>query len=352
MDNIGVFDRSELPLDGYMEQSDGTSWMGMFTLDMLRISIELAKTNAVYESLATKFFEHFLYIAGAMVNIGDRGISLWDEEDEFFYDVLNLPGNKHIRMRIHSMVGLIPLFAVEVLDEEIFAALPRFTERLKWFYENRPDLSMLVSKWTEKGRKERHLLSLLRGHRMKCLLKRMLDEAEFLSEYGVRALSKYHLENPYRLKFNGVEFQVSYTPGESNTTLFGGNSNWRGPVWFPVNYLIVESLQKFHHYYGDDFKVEHPTGSGQMKTLREIADDLSERMVRIFRKDENGERPVFGHYKKFQKDPHFNQYILFYEYFHGDNGRGIGATHQTGWTGVVAKLIQPYRSEAVKIKKE
>jgi hypothetical protein len=339
MDNIGVFDRSsQLPTGGYIEQSDGTSWMAMFTLNMMRMSLELAKENPTYQSLATKFFEHFLYIAGAIAN---EGIDLWDEEDEFFYDVLHTPDDRRTFMKIRSMVGLIPLFAVEVLDEEIFKSNPEFTTRLEWFLKNRPDLANLISRWGEKGKKERHLLSLLRGHRMKRILKRMLDENEFLSDYGIRALSKVYDENPFKFYANGNEFSVKYTPGEGDTALFGGNSNWRGPIWFPVNYLLIESLQRFHHYYGEDFKIEHPTGSGQKKNLKEIADDLSNRMVNIFRKDKNGNRPVFGQDEKTQNDPHFRDHILFYEYFHGDSGRGVGATHQTGWTGLVAKLIQP-----------
>lgn len=341
MDNIGVFDRSaQLPTGGYIEQSDGTSWMAMFTLNMLRMSLELAKENPTYQSLATKFFEHFLYIAGAMTK---EGLDLWDEQDEFFYDVLHTPDNNRTTMRIRSMVGLIPLFAVEVLDQELFDSMPEFTSRLQWFLKNRPDLANLISRWNEKGKGERHLLSLLRGHRMKRLLRRMLDEGEFLSEYGIRALSRHHLNNPYKFYANGSEFSVKYTPGESDTSLFGGNSNWRGPIWFPVNYLLIESLQRFHHYYGDDFKVEHPTGSGNMLTLREIADDLGERLVNIFKRDKDGNRPVHGHNEKIQKDDHFRDYIYFYEYFHGDSGRGVGATHQTGWTGLVAKLIHPKR---------
>ncbi len=343
MDNIGVFDRSsQLPTGGYIEQSDGTSWMAMFTLNMLRISLELAKENPTYQSLATKFFEHFLYIAGAMAN---EKIDLWDEEDEFFYDVLRTPDNQRTMMKIHSMVGLIPLFAVEVLDQELYDAMPAFYERARWFLQNRPDLANLISRWTVKGKGARHLLSLLRGHRMKRLLKRMLDESEFLSGYGIRALSRYHLDHPYVLHANGNEFKVKYTPGEGDSSLFGGNSNWRGPIWFPVNFLLIESLQRFHHYYGDDFKVEHPTGSGNMRTLKQIADDLSERMISIFRRDANGNRAVFGESKKFQNDPHFRDYIPFYEYFHGDTGRGAGAMHQTGWTGLVAKLIQPRRKK-------
>ncbi len=342
MDNIGVFDRSsQLPTGGYLEQSDGTSWMAMFTLNMLRMSLELAKENPTYQSLATKFFEHFLYIAGAMANVGEEGIDLWDDEDEFFYDVLHTPGNHSFRMKVRSMVGLIPLFAVEVIDHEIFDTMPEFTSRLRWFLNNRPDLAKLISRWNEKGKGERHLLSLLRGHRMKKLLKRMLDESEFLSEYGVRALSRQHLESPYEMKVNGNVFTVTYTPGEADSFLFGGNSNWRGPIWFPVNFLVIESLHRFHRYYSDDFKVEHPTGSGKYWTLREIADDLSQRMINIYRKDKNGRRPVFGANEKLQTDEHFRDYLYFYEYFHGDNGRGVGATHQTGWTGLVAKLIQP-----------
>jgi hypothetical protein len=341
MDNIGVFDRSaQLPTGGYIEQSDGTSWMAMFTLNMLRISLELAKSNPTYQSMATKFFEHFLYIAGAMANVDDEHINLWDDEDEFFYDVLHTPDNQRIKMKVRSMVGLIPLFAVEVLDEEIFKSMPEFTSRLEWFLKNRPDLANLISRWGEQGKNERHLLSLLRGHRMKRLLKRMLDETEFLSAYGIRALSKQH-SVPYRFYANGAEFSVKYTPGEGETSLFGGNSNWRGPIWFPVNFLLIESLQRFHHYYGDDFKVEYPTGSGNMLTLKEIARNISNRMIDIFKKDKRGNRPVFGQNEKLQKDPYFSDHILFNEYFHGDNGRGCGATHQTGWTGLVAKLIQP-----------
>ena len=341
MDNIGVFDRSkQLPAGGIIEQSDGTSWMAMFTLNMLRISLELARENPVYQSLATKFFEHFLYIAGAMSNVGNEGINLWDDEDEFFYDVLHTRDNQRLKIKLRSMVGLIPLFAVEVLEEEIFINNPEFSERLLWFLNNRPDLANLISRWHEKGRGERHLLSLLRGHRMKALLKRMLDTNEFLSDYGIRALSKVYEDQPYTFHTNGIDFNVRYTPGEAETSLFGGNSNWRGPIWFPVNYLIIESLERFHHYYGSDFKVEHPTGSGNMKTLKEIAHDLSDRMIAIFKRNRNGKRPVFGKYDKLQHDPHFNDHLLFFEYFHGDNGRGAGATHQTGWTGLVAKLIQ------------
>jgi hypothetical protein len=238
------------------------------------------------------------------------------------------------------MVGLIPLFAVEVLEEEIFTTMPEFNERLEWFLKNRPDLANLISRWGERGKNQRHLLSLLRGHRMKKILKRMLDASEFLSDYGIRALSKQYAE-PYIFHINGTKLSVRYTPGESDVSLFGGNSNWRGPIWFPVNFLLIESLQRFHHYYGEDFKIEHPTGSGNMLTLKQIAQDLSQRLINIFKLDKEGKRAVLGQYGKLQTDPHFADHVLFYEYFHGDNGRGVGATHQTGWTALVAKLIQP-----------
>jgi hypothetical protein len=340
MDNIGVFDRNaKLPTDGFIEQSDGTSWMAMFTLNMLRISLELSKENPVYQNMATKFFEHFLYIAGAMTNVANEGINLWDDEDEFFYDVLHTADHSRMKLKVRSMVGLIPLFAVEVLDEELFQANPEFTIRLEWFLKYRPDLANLISRWEQRGFHKRHLLSLLRGHRMKKLLKRMLDKQEFLSDFGIRALSKMHEQHPFVFRTNGHTFSAHYVPGESDSSMFGGNSNWRGPIWFPVNFLLIESLQRFHHYYGDDFKVEHPTGSGNMLTLHEIADDLSARLVRIFKRGKDGRRPVNGNYKLLDEDPHFKKYINFYEYFHGDNGRGVGASHQTGWTGLVAKLI-------------
>jgi hypothetical protein len=341
MDNIGLFDRSsQLPGGGYIEQTDGTSWMAMFTLNMLRMSLELARENSTYENLATKFFEHFLYIAGAMANLGKRTNDLWDKEDEFFYDVLHLPDGQRIRMKARSMVGLIPLFAVEVLDQELFDSMPEFTRRLQWFLKYRPDLAGLISRWDEKGKGERHLLSLLRGHRMKRLLFRMLDEKEFLSQYGIRSLSRVYEQNPYRLSIHGTEFSVEYTAGESNSNMFGGNSNWRGPIWFPVNFLIIESLHRFYHYYGDDFLVEHPTGSGNKLNLKQIAEDLSERLVNIF-VNQNGRRAVFGQNERFHNDALLKDHLMFFEYFHGNDGSGLGASHQTGWTGLVAKLIQP-----------
>ena len=341
LDNIGVFDRSKaLPTGGYIEQADGTAWMAMYSLNLMRISLELSKTNPVYQDMATKFLEHFLFIAGAMANIGGEGINLWDEEDEFFYDVLHSPGG-FVQLKVRSMVGLIPLFAVEVIDEDAIRECPEFADRMEWFLSHRPELSGLVSRWQSGGMGERKLFSLLRGHRMKRLLYRMLDETEFLSDYGVRALSKYHEKNPYVFNYNGSSFSVDYEPAESRSSLFGGNSNWRGPVWMPVNFLIIESLQRFHHYYGDDFKVECPTHSGNYLTLKEIAAELSHRLTKIFIRDKDGKRPVFGDNEKFQHDPHFNDHILFYEYFHGDTGMGMGASHQTGWTGLIAKLLQP-----------
>ena len=341
LDNIGVFDRSAgLKPGEYLEQADGTAWMAMFSLNMLRISLELSKENPIYQDLATKFLEHFLYIAGAMTNLGGEGINLWDENDEFYYDILNTP-NGYNRIKIHSMVGLIPLFAVEVIEPDIIENCPEFAERMDWFLNYRPDLSNLVSRWNVKGKGERRLFSLLRGHRLKRILKRMLDESEFLSEYGVRALSKFHQNNPYIFNNDGNTFTINYEPAESETGLFGGNSNWRGPIWFPMNFLIIESLQRFHHYYGDDFKVEYPTNSGKYYTLKEISEELTNRLKKIFVKNKEGQRPVFGTYNKFQTDPHFKDYILFYEYFHGDEGRGLGASHQTGWTGLIAKVLQP-----------
>ncbi|MEP6749247.1 MAG: glucosidase [Bacteroidota bacterium] len=350
LDNIGVFDRSApLPTGGEIEQSDGTSWMAMYSLNLMRIALELSTYNPVYQDMATKFFEHFLYIAGAMANMGDGSSGLWDDVDQFYYDVLRLPSKGSVKLKVRSMVGLIPLFAVEVLDHEILEAVPEFAKRLDWFLNNRPDLASLVSRWQEKSENEKHLLSLLRGHRMKKILQRMLDESEFFSDYGIRAVSKYHDQHPYEYWLEDHCFGVKYTPAESTTNLFGGNSNWRGPVWMPVNYLLVESLQRFHYYYGNDFKLECPTGSGVFMTLNDVANELSKRLSALFLTNKDGRRPFLGDNEKMQTDPNFNNYILFYEYFHGDNGRGVGASHQTGWTGLVAKLLQPKRDEDLAI---
>jgi hypothetical protein len=348
LDNIGVFDRSRpLPTGGFINQADGTSWMAMYCLNLLRIALELALSDPVYQDVATKFFEHFLGIAEAMTNIGGDGdgIGLWDEDDEFYYDELILPDGRMEKLKLRSMVGLIPLFAVETLEPEMLDRLPEFHRRLTWFLNHRPDLARLVSRWEEPGRGERRLLSLLRGHRMKRLLKRLLDETEFLSEYGVRALSQHYLDHPYTLWVGGIPHTVNYEPAESESGVFGGNSNWRGPIWLPVNYLIIESLQKFHHYYGDDFKIECPTGSGHFVTIEDAANELKRRLTRLFLRDANGERPVLAYHPKLHSDPHFRDYVLFHEYFHGDTGRGVGASHQTGWTGLIAKLLMPRRRE-------
>ena len=340
LDNIGVFDRSApLPGGGQLEQADGTSWMAMYSLNMLTIAMELALDNLVYESLAIKFAEHFFYIAGSMANMGDiEGQGLWDEQDEFYYDVLRFPNGNWDRIRLRTIVGLIPMMAVAVIDESDWKKLPRLASHLKWFLGQRPDLAALVSNWTTTGGTDKHLLSLLRGHRMKALLSRMLDENEFLSPHGIRSISKVYKDNPYNYNLNGQNYTVTYNPAESDTGMFGGNSNWRGPIWMPLNYLLVDSLHTFHDYYSDDFKVEYPTHSGNFFSLKEIAQFLSKRLVAIFLQDDNGRRAVWGENEKLQKDPEFKDYVLFHEYFDGDSGKGIGASHQTGWTGLTAVL--------------
>ena len=342
LDNIGVFDRSApLPTGGHIEQSDGTSWMAMFCLDMLSISLELACHDRAYEDIAVKFFEHFLMIARAMNNMGGDGIPLWDDEDQFFYDVLHLAGrNEGMRLKIRSMVGIIPLFATMTIEPELLERLPEFRLHLEWVLKNRPDWAGLISRWHEPGKGDRRLIALVRGHRMKRVLKRMLDETEFLSPHGIRALSRYHADHPYVLEHGGTRYTVEYQPGESRSGMFGGNSNWRGPIWFPVNYLIVESLHEFHHYYSDDFLVEYPTNSGQYLNLHQIAIELTNRLTGLFLRDETGRRAIFGDSDRFQHDPHWRDLLPFHEYFHGDTGAGLGASHQTGWTGLIAKLIQ------------
>jgi hypothetical protein len=347
LDNIGLFDRSApLPHGGYINQADGTSWMAMYCLNLMRIALELAQTNHVYEDIATKFFEHFLYIARAMNNIGDQGIGLWNEEDQFFYDVLRFPDGRVLPLRVRSMVGLIPLFAVEIIEPELLDRLPDFKRRLEWFMKYRPELAALVSHWLEPGRGNRRLLSLLRPHRMRRVLQRMLDESEFLSAYGVRSLSRAHLEQPYVFSLDGHPVSVSYQPAESESSLFGGNSNWRGPIWFPVNYLLVDALYRFADFYGEELTVECPTGSGRALCLDQVAEELTRRLTAVFRRNEPGDRPMYGGADKLRGDPHFRDQILFFEYFHGDSGRGMGASHQTGWTGLVAKLLQPRQSRA------
>lgn len=339
LDNIGVFDRSKpLPTGGFIEQADGTAWMGMFCLTMLRIAIELTPHDRSYEDIASKFFEHFLYIASAMNKLGGGG--LWDEEDGFFYDRLRMPDGRKIPLRLRSLVGLIPLFAVTTLDAPAIDQMPGFKRRMAWFVKHRADLCFNIASITHRGQEERTLLSLVHHTRLERVLQVMLDENEFLSPHGIRGISRYHQDHPFVLKADGQEYRVNYEPAESTTNLFGGNSNWRGPVWFPVNYLMIESLQRFHHYFGDELQVEFPTGSGVKMNLSDVASQLSRRLSRLFLRDQNGRRAVFGGAEKFQTDPHFRDYLLFYEYFHGDNGAGLGASHQTGWTALVAKLLQ------------
>jgi hypothetical protein len=339
LDNIGVFDRSKpIPTGGFIEQADGTAWMAMYSLNMLRIAIELVPHDPSYEDIASKFFEHFLYIASAMNRMGDGG--LWDEQDGFFYDWLRLPDGRKIPLRVRSMVGLIPLFAVTTLDAEVIDKLPGFKRRMSWFVKHRPDLCGNIASFTRYGAEERILLSMMHPSRLRRVLDLMLDEEEFLAPHGIRGVSRYHKDNPFVLRVDGQEYRVDYEPAESTTGIFGGNSNWRGPVWFPVNFLMIETLQRYHHYFGDEMRVECPKGSGVMMNLSDVAAHLSRRLARLFLRDQQGRRPVFGGAEKFQADPHFRDHILFYEYFHGDNGAGLGASHQTGWTALVAKLLQ------------
>jgi Mannosylglycerate hydrolase MGH1-like glycoside hydrolase domain len=341
LDNIGVFDRSaRLPVGGYLEQSDGTSWMGMYCLNMLAIALELSREDPAYEDVATKFLEHFVYIARAMNDHGSDGIALWDEEDGFYYDALHLPDGTQHFLKVRSMVGLIPLFAVETIEPEVLAKLPDFAERMQWFLENSPAARRHIDSSQRSPQGPRHMLALVNLERLQRVLGYMLDEGEFLSPHGIRALSKFHQEHPYVLHIDGYEFSVDYEPAESRTGTFGGNSNWRGPVWFPVNFLLIESLQRFHYYFGDELEIEFPTGSGEKATLWEIAARLSRSLTRIFLRGPDGRRPVYGGTERFQSDPQWRDLILFHEYFHGDNGAGLGASHQTGWTALVAKLIE------------
>ncbi|MFQ5857033.1 MAG: glucosidase [Anaerolineae bacterium] len=343
LDNIGVFDRSApLLISGHIDQADGTAWMGMYSLNMLTIALELARTNPAYEDVATKFFEHFVYIANAINNLGDEGVSLWDPEDGCFHDVLHAPDGSYIPLKVHSFVGLIPLFAVEAIEPDLLEILPRFRRRMEWFIGYRPHRVKEIASLTEPGEGGRRLLALVDREKLERVLSRMLDRSQFLCDYGLRSLSRQHATEPFTYNLNGQVYTVEYEPAESQAGLFGGNSNWRGPIWFPLNFLMIESLQKYHHYYGDSFKVELPHGSGNWATLAEVATELSRRLIRIFLRDEanGGRRPVFGGVDYFQTDPHWRDHILFYEYFHGDNGAGLGANHQTGWTALVAKLIQ------------
>ena len=340
LDNIGVFDRSApLPTGGYLDQSDGTAWVAAYALQLMRIALELSKENHVYEDIATKFFEHFLNIAQAMTSAGGHRQGLWNEDDGFYYDALNLPDGSVHPLRVRSMVGLLPLFAVEVLEPAELDAAPEFKARVEWLLGHRPDLAALVSRWALPGQGQRRLLSLLRGSRMKRLFRRMLDESEFLSDYGIRALSKYHEKHPYVFSFGSTRLEVGYQPGESTSGLFGGNSNWRGPIWMPVNFLILDAMHEYHRYYGDEFRIECPTGSGNFVSIAEAADEVARRLVKLFVPGKDGVRPFMSQYPALAKDPHFKDHLLFHEYFHGDTGRGVGAMHQTGWTGLVANLI-------------
>jgi len=339
LDNIGLFDRSRpLPNGGRLQQADGTAWMAFFCTTMLAMALELARSEPSYEDLASKFFEHFVAISDAMNTLGGTG--LWDEEDGFYYDQLMLDG-RFIPLKIRSMVGLIPLFAVEVLEAEEMDGLAGFSRRLEWFLKNRQDLGRQVSYMEMgEGATPRRMLAIPSRKRLERVLKYMLDENEFLSPYGIRSLSRHHLEHPYVFRVGDQELKVQYVPGESNTWIFGGNSNWRGPVWFPVNALIVEALQRYHHFYGSSFKVECPTGSGRMMDLKQVALELNTRLARLFLPGASGRRPLHGNDRRYADDPCWRDLLLFYEYFHGDDGRGIGASHQTGWTAMVVRSLE------------
>jgi Mannosylglycerate hydrolase MGH1-like glycoside hydrolase domain len=337
LDNIGVFDRSRpLPTGGYLQQADGTAWMGFYCLTMLSIALELARSRPAYEDMASKFFEHFIAICESTNTLGGTG--LWDEEDGFYYDQLKIDG-KTIPLRTRSLVGLLPLVAVEVLEEEHIMAFKGFRRRLEWFLKYRRDLAELICIDTKQGHTHR-LLAVPTKERLCRILRYLLDENEFLSPFGIRSLSKAHAKHPYIFHGDGQEYRVDYVPGEGNTLLFGGNSNWRGPVWFPITYLILEALERYYHFYGDDLKVECPTGSGVLKNLQQVADEIAHRLVRLFLPDSQGRRPCHGQDLRYASDPHWKELVLFYEYFHGETGRGCGASHQTGWTGIVARLMR------------
>jgi hypothetical protein len=341
LDNIGVFDRSSpLPTGGHLEQADGTAWMALYSQNMLQIAIELATVDPSYEDLAMKYYEHFVWIASALNRVGPDNISMWDEEDGFFYDVLRLPDNSGMRLKVRSMVGLLPLCAVTVFEKDVVERMPRFVARTEWFGEKRWELFDKIHSPGMPGVNGRMLLAVLDDDELKRVLARMLDENEFLSDYGIRSLSRYHLAHPYEFDVHGQPFRVGYLPAESDTGMFGGNSNWRGPIWMPVNAMLIRSLLQMYEYYGDDFTVECPTGSGTMMTLYEVAEEIGRRLSSIFTRDASGKRAVYGGTQKFQSDPHWRDLVLFYEYFHGDNGAGLGASHQTGWTGLVASLIK------------
>jgi len=341
LDNIGVFDRSKpIPGGSHLDQADGTAWMGMYCLNMLSIALEIAQTKPVYEDVATKFFEHFIYIVNAFYDLGGQGLSLWDEQDGFFYDVLHTSEGAYLPLKIRSFVGLIPLVATAALEHRVLDKLPRFKRRLEWFIKYRPQLIKNIPSLVDESAHDHYQLSILDQERLARVLKRVFDPDEFLSDFGIRALSRHHLEQPFEFRIGGELNTVRYEPAESSSSLFGGNSNWRGPVWFPLNYLVIESLRKYARHYGEKFKIEFPTGSGVQLTLDQAGGELCHRLVRIFLSDPDDRRPVFGSQDYFQSNPHWRDYILFYEYFHGEDGSGLGASHQTGWTALVAKLIQ------------
>jgi len=341
LDNIGLFDRSQpLPSGGHLEQSDGTSWMAMYSLNLLTIALELARDDSAYEDVASKFWEHFIHIAEAMNNMGTENMGLWDEQDGFYYDVLHTSDGDHVPLRVRSVVGLTPLFAVQTIEAHILDAFPDFKKRLVWFADNRKDLTADIATFRTPGDEGRLTVGLVRRERLHSILRYMLDEDEFLSPFGIRSVSRFHLEHPYTLNVNGSEYVVDYEPAESTTSTFGGNSNWRGPIWFPINYLIIESLQKLHSYYGDSFQVECPTNSGQLMNLQQVADEIAKRLSRIFLRDNDGRRPMYANIERFQADPNWRDLIMFHEYFNGDTGEGIGASHQTGWTGLIARILQ------------
>ncbi len=341
LDNIGVFDRSSpLPTGGYLDQADGTAWMVFFSQQMLRIAVELALDEPLYEEFVEKFFQHTLFIAGAMDRVGEHQDEMWDEKDGFFYDVLRFPDGSATRLKVRSIVGLLPLAAVAIFEEDILAKLPKFRERARAFGRRHPELVANVHLPNIPGVADRRMLSIVDEKKLRRILARMLDEAEFFGPHGIRALSRCHLDRPYVFDHSGQQYRVAYVPGDSDTGMFGGNSNWRGPVWMPINFLLYTALLRLYAYYGEDFKVECPTGSGQMMTLLEVAKELGERLCRIFLRDPSGRRPVYGATHKFKDDPHWRDLVLFFEYFHGDTGAGVGASHQTGWTGCIARIIE------------
>ena len=342
LDNIGIFDRSApLPTGGHLDQADGTAWMAFYCQNMLEMALILTEYDPMYEEIAFRFLEHFAWITYAMDRIGDNKDELWSEKDGFFYDVLHFPNGDAIRLKVRSMVGLLPLCAATIFQADTLAKHPKLAELLMLFQERHPEViqQIAISDGTNVGYAGRRMRAVCTKEKMERILKYMLDENEFFGPHGIRSLSKYHLEHPFVFQLGNQEYKVQYLPAESNTGMFGGNSNWRGPVWMPVNFLLVRGLMINYTFYGDDFKVECPTGSGKYMTLFEVAHELTRRLSSIFLRDEHGMRPVYGGTKKFQEDPYWKDYILYYEYFHGDNGAGLGASHQTGWTGTIARLM-------------